>query len=282
MAYIASGDISITLSGGLNNSQPDLSLGGDPSSQPIIGERLFTDITADQSTSGYEDFRCVYINNNSFEASLYSGKIYAEYKDSSDVTVQLGFIESDERQTITVSNYNKIIGGGFELSYTDYESTKNFTVEWNTNESVWASNLQAALRSIKNLEDIVVSELISDTRIDFEINFIGKAGKRYHELIQKVANNLNCSSGTTEISVSRSILGSPINNAAEEIDFATTTPYAVEFSTYSSLSGSYAIGDIRPGDIIPVWIKRTTPAGAHAIESDGIILRIEGRATSGG
>lgn len=281
MVYISNGDISITLSGGSNNSSAELSLGGEPSIHPIVAGRLFPDVTVEQSVSGFEDYRCIYINNNSADATLYSSILFAEYRSDSDVTVELGFIEIDERQTITITGVSKITGGSFSIAYTDYEEQTEMVIDWSSSASDWAGNLQTALRSLPRLEDVTVSAAISGGSIRFEINFLGDAGKRYHDILQETSNDLVLSSpgpGDGNISIARSVFGAPTNYQAEEIDSPTTNPFGVEFNTHSTRASAYAIGEIRPGDVIPVWIKRTVPADAKGLEGDGINIRVEGRA----
>ena len=281
MAYISEGDISITLSGGVDNSSSDLSLGGEPSTHPIIANRLFPDVTVEQSTNGLEDYKCIYINNNSFEATLYKSIVFTEYTADSDVSVELGFIEMNERQTITVTGVTKITGGSFSVIYTDYEHQTELTVDWDSSASTWAANLQEKLRTLPRLIDVEVSESVSNDNIIFEINFKGYAGKRFHEIMQEGSNSLTLSDpspGDGNITIGRSVSGAPVNSQAQEIERTTTVPYGVGFRAYESRGDAYFIGEIRPGDIIPVWIKRTVPADARGLENDGINIRVEGKA----
>ena len=66
-------DISIVLSGGSSNSNPNLSLGGSPSSTPITNNsinNLFDDISAAQLDAGRIDYRCFY------KINIYSTILY--------------------------------------------------------------------------------------------------------------------------------------------------------------------------------------------------------------
>jgi len=281
MAYISEGDISITLSGGPENNSSDLSLGGEPSTHPIIANRLFTDISVEQSTVGLEDYKCIYVNNNSFEATLYESILFTEYRADSDITVELGFIEINERQTITITSFSKIKRGSFSVIYTDYESATEIAAIWNSSASVWAGNLQSAMRALPRLKDVTVTASLSGDTIIFEINFQGSSGNRYHEILQEGTNSLTIESpapGDGNISIGRSVSGGPVNSVAAEIERATTPPYGVGFLPYESRDGAYGIGEIRPGDVIPVWIKRTVPIDAKGLENDGINIRVEGKA----
>lgn len=276
MTFITNEDISITLSGGTNNSDPELSLGGEPSVFPISNERLFEDVSSSEAELGSDNYKCIYINNNSFDATLYKAKIYTNYKtENTDVSVELGFREANERQNIVITNSNTISGGNIVIAYTDYSGDNIITVDWDNSISIWADNFQNQLRTIKNLEEIQVEGTGVENSFIFEINFQGTAGKRYHELIQIVENNL-ISSTETSISVTRSNSGRPINNIAQEIDTTTTVPFSVVFGKHEYESEAYNIGEFRPGDQIPVWIKRIVPVGSRAVESDGVNIKIIG------
>jgi hypothetical protein len=281
MTYISEGDISITLSGGAENSSPDISLGGEPSSYPIVSKRLFPDVSIEQATNGIEEYKCIYINNNSFEATLYEAIIFTEYTAESDVTIELGFIEINERQTITVDGFQNITGGSFSILYIDYEGQQELEIDWNSSASIWAGNLQAKLRTLPRLINVEVSAVVSEGKIIFEINFKDYSGKRFHELLKKTSSDLTVSGSSPSdgnISIRRDVSGSPINSEAQEIERSTTPPYGVIFNSYESRSNAYSIAEIRPGDVIPVWIKRTVPADAKGLENDGVNIRIEGRA----
>lgn len=271
---LSSDDITFTFSGGSSNANPDQSLGGDPSVQPILNKRLFDDVSDAETTAGVVDYRCLYVNNESNIDTLYEALIYVAYTVPGDVTVELGFSFENERQNLTITNASFVTGGSFTLTYTD-NSNHDVVVVWNANLSIWSSNLQTAIRAISNLEDITVSGFESETGVTFEIDFVGVASKRYHEsLVLKSGGNNLVSSETTTISVVKSVNGSPINRVADVIDVDTTTPNNIVFNTTSS------VGDIRPLDIIPVWIKRIVPANTPAIENDGFVLRLKGEAVA--
>jgi hypothetical protein len=89
-------------------------------------------------------------------------------------------------------------------------------------------------------------------------------------MVLKTGGNNLVASQTTTISVVKSVSGGPINRIADVIDVDTTTPNNIVFNTTAS------VGDIRPLDSIPIWIKRTVPANTPAVENDGFVLRIKG------
>jgi hypothetical protein len=266
---ISSLDITFTFSGGTTNVDPDNSLGGEPSLYPIVNKRLFDDVSDEQTKAGMIDYRCFYVNNESNIYSLYDAMIYVAYTVPGDVTVQIGFDFQNERQNLTILNAEFITGGSVSLTYTD-ASNYDVTINWDANLANFSNNLQTALRNIPNLEDVTVSGLISQSNIIFEIDFVGSSSKRYHELITLNENNLT-SSQPTSISILKSINGGPINRIADVIDVETTNPNNITFDS------SVFVGDIRPLDSIPIWVKRIVPANTSAMENDGFVLRIKGQ-----
>lgn len=59
---------------------------------------------------------------------------------------------------------------------------------------------------------------------------------------------------------------------ADQIANETTAPTAV--GTFGS--GPLTIGDIAPGQVKAIWLKRTVTAGAGAVNPDGVVLRVSG------
>lgn len=268
---LSSTDITFTFSGGTTNSDPDESLGGDPSVQPIINKRLFDNVTDTETKLGMTDYRCFYVNNESNIDSLYNALIYVAYTVPGDVTVQLGFDFDNERQNLTITNATFITGGSVTLTYVD-TSNHDVVFNWDSDLSVWSDNLQTAIRAITNLEDVTVSGYPSGSSVTFEIDFVGVASKRYHDpLALKIGGNNLVSSQTTTIVVVKSVSGGPINRVADVIDVDTTTPNNLVF-----FETTVSVGDIRPLDSIPIWVKRIVPANTPAIENDGFVLRIKG------
>lgn len=273
---ISTNDITFTFSGGSFNNDPEQSLGGEPSVQPILDKRLFSNISQEQSASGFMDYRCFYLNNDNISDAIFNAKLYVSYIVPGDVTVKLGFISNNERQTFTILDATAVTGGSVDLTYIDADSEYDVAVAWNADFAVWTNNLQTALQSIPNLEDVVVNAIQSDgfsgSNLIFEINFLGSSSMRFHDLIVVKTNSL---SPATTIGVTRTISGGPINSAAGEIDVSTTIPYSVNFIE-TSYAEPFLIGDLRPLDSIPVWVRRTVPIGSVAIENDSFTFRLSG------
>lgn len=267
-------DISLTFSGGGTNIYPDLSLGGEPSVQPILGNRLFDDIAETETLDGMIDYRCFYLNNDSSVYTFYDCQLSIFYTSAGEVTVELGFDFTNERQNITIINGSSVTGGSFTIQYTDYDGVHELVISHDSSLAVWSNNLQTALRTIINLDEVVVSASASGSDFIFEIDFLGKAGNRFHETIAlKSGGNNLISSLSTSIAIVKTVNGGPINRIADEIDADTTIPHDIVFS-----SSEVSLGDLRPLDSVPIWLKRTVPANAQAVENDGFTFKLKGSA----
>lgn len=273
---IATTDIAFVLSGGSSNTNPDAALGGDPSVQPIINNRLFSDVTPDQASAGVTDYRCVYITNENATDTLYDAEVFFDMVVEGAVTVNVGFNFQNERQVVNISNANLITGGSFTLAYTDTTGQHNFTVNYDPNYAQWAANFQAAITALPNLGSVTVQISQTTDSVAFEIDFVGSAGNRFYDQIVLASNNL-LPTGTTTLAIAKVVNGGPINSKADVIDVATTTPINIVFQSALS-TAPVIVGDLRPLDFLPVWIQRVVPANTSAIENDGFILRLSGSA----
>lgn len=266
---ISGSDILYVLSGGSANTNPNLSLGGDPSVQTVLNStnNLFADVTTEQANQGFVDYRCFYIFNDSFSETLFEAKlfIFSEVDDGS--SVQIGITQANDVQSIVV--LGTVSGGSFTVSF---DSTP-VVVAYNSNVSVWASNLQVALRTISGLGDVTVSVSAFFNSVNFTVNFVGTAGNKFQPLLV-ITNNSLTGSGIS-LSVSKVVDGGPINLIAPQIDVSTTTPFGVMFSIATELN-PILIGDFGPTDGIAVWMQRTTPNNSLPLANDGFKIRFSG------
>lgn len=262
-------DISFVLSGGTGNSDPLLSLGGDPSATAVTGG-LFNDISEEQTEDGYTDFRCIYVANDSGADTLYEVKAYIDETVSGGVDLELGFLFQNDVQQVNIASGTSVVSGSFTLSY----EGDNFIVNYDASLSVWASNFQTAIRAITNLDDVIVTGGTSGSTVIFTVEFVGGAGYRYHPSLEVVSDS-GLSIGAGNVSVSKVFDGSPINSVTTETDAVTTQPNGIEFEAYSTTNKA-SLGELRPADIVPVWFKRTCPAGQEPLADDGFALKILG------
>jgi hypothetical protein len=272
---IQTNDIVYVLSGGTTNPDPENSLGGDPSSSPVLSglNNLFNNVSQDDAQNGLTDYRCIYIFNNSLVETLWNSKIFTQGEISSGADSEVGFIFANEIQNLTV--IGNVTGGTLTLSY----EGNNFTFSYSSNLSTWVANFQSAIRSVATLEEVQISAQTSisvdlQTVTVFTILYTGTSGKRFHPILDVVANALTPSA---IVSASRSIGGSPINSIATVIDHATTTPNGVVFSP-ATLEEPVVIGHLRSTDGFPVWIKRVTPPGTQPLAGDGFTIVVGGTA----
>jgi len=273
MPVVAS-DIKYLYSGGSTNTNPNASLGGPPSIYQVANNLLFDNVTSQQASSGATDYRCLYITNDNATYNFYNPAIYIAFDTAGGANVQIGFEIANDRQYVNITRYSTTTGGTVTLTYTD-TSSHNFTFAWSASASTFASNFQSAINALGYLEDVTVTASYNPSSdvLTFEVNFVGTAGARYHEVLALNANSLTYTGLSPNISIVKSVDGSPINAETVSIDVETTPPTNVVF-----ISEDYSFSSLRALDIIPVWIKRTTPVNQAAMDSDGFTLRIRGDA----
>lgn len=78
---ITANDVSFQLSGGAENANPNLSLGGVISSEEITDaelENLFDFVSGDESNAGDIEHRCIYLKNNHATLSMLGAKVWLQ------------------------------------------------------------------------------------------------------------------------------------------------------------------------------------------------------------
>lgn len=276
MPLTSASDISVVLSGGTVNINPNASLGGEPSSSPIASavlNNLFADVTPTQSEDGREDYRCVYVFNDG-DTPIYNLEIWiAEDFNNGGGSVEIGVQSQNETQRITVSGTPT--GGSFTLSY----KAQTFAVNWNADLAVWATNLQDGILDLLDddnnhffSEVSVIASNAGSSSFVFDIRFSGADGKRSFDRFE-VASNDMLPNGVVSLLVSTPQVGSPINTVAPEINVDTTPPGGVTFLTPTE-SVPITLPVLEPTEGFPLWVKRTIPAGATAQENDGFKMSI--------
>jgi hypothetical protein len=263
-------DIEFFLSGGPTNSDPNKSLGGLPSSFLVLGttNNLFSDLTSEQATSGKTDYRCFYVFNKSGSDSLYDTQVYFSSLAGVGSSIRMGFYKTTEVQRLTV--IGPVSSGKLVLNY----NGTNFDAAWGSSAGNFETSLQAGLRS-SGAPGVLVSTTNQGNTHQFTISFSGESDNRSHPILQ-IANNQLVSADAPIASISRITEGSPINSVAPTLSLDTVPPTKVYFSS-SDESSKIQIGTLRPGDGVPVWVKRTVPAGTAYAERDYFTFKILGR-----
>lgn len=266
MATIQTTDIAFLLSGGSSNNNPSLSLGGNPSSTPVSGNMnsLFSDVPAASATSGLVDYRCFYILNKSETETLYSASLHVQIQSLGGSYADIGVSKSTEVQTIQISGSPSSGTARFKLG--DIE----FSGSWGGSIENFVSSLSSSLSSV-GLGDTQIS-YSSGASQQLNLNFLGSLNNKSYPLIELVENGL---SGSPAISITRTSQGSPINSVAPAIATPSTSPSSVVFQQ-TSPSSKILVGSLGPGDSMPVWVQRTTPAGASFKEGDSLVIRLSG------
>lgn len=268
MATISAPDISFLLSGGSSNANPDLSLGGSPSTRPVVGNlnSLFRDVTPEEATSGSVEYRCFYVLNSSESETLYGAAVQTSAQTTGGAFADLGVSRATESQRIEISGSPTSGAAAFRLGEVAFSGT------WSGSAESFRATLASSLASVA-LDGIAVAHSSGSTDV-FQLSFSGSLDNKSHPLVELMTNSLS-GAGAVSVSISRATAGSPINTVAPVIPTPSTPPAGVTFLPTSNFS-KISIGNLGPGDSMPVWIRRTTPAGTEFKENDSVTVRLSG------
>lgn len=268
---VGASDINIVFSGGAANIDPAVSLGGDPSNNPIPNAKnnLFDDVAEDEALNGRTDYRAFYVVNNNSTDSLFDVEIFVQSEVEDGANMFIGVSRANDIQTISVQG--SPTGGNIGIEF----EAENGTANYNANVDTFAANIQATLRSFTALSEVVVTGTTSppDTMI-FTVSFEGADGERFHEQII-VTNNLTFVGSPPIVSSLKIQDGAPVNQIAPTIANQESAPIDVEFNATSEAS-PLSLGILKASDVVPVWVRRVTPIGASAVADDGFVFRVSG------
>jgi hypothetical protein len=269
MSLIPPEKILFLLSGGSSNFDPSSSLGGFPSSARVSGgtNGLFSDIPPAQATSGYIDYRCLYLRNSSESDFLYDSSVYVNSEVSGGSSIQIGVFRSSEKQTISIDGP---ADSGFLVLRL---GTIQFSSDFAGSVSSFASNIVSSMSSV-GLKGAVAEWSSNGLKSDISISFLGEMNNRSWPLLEVIENGLGPGEKPV-ISISRQSSGSPVNAVAPTIATPEVPPTGVAFEQ-TSPTARIELGTFGPGDTIPLWIKRTTPPDTPLKELDGVTIRLSG------
>ena len=267
---ISLNQINLVLSGGSNNSNPQSSLGGNPSSFPILGglNNLFSNLTTEEAESGKTDYRCFYIFNDSETDPFLDVSVYIYSQKIRGSTVQIGIAQETDVQKIEI--IGSVDSGNLILKYEQQE----INIDWGSSISDFADNLVDGFSSI-DIDGIEVSFSVSGSTSLITIEFKGTSNNRNHEKIELFENNL-IGPDVPVVTIKKVTEGQPINSIAPTLAVDTVPPSKVVFVETSNVS-RLQIGNLNPGDGVPIWIKRTTLPNTDFEENDNFILKVTGR-----
>lgn len=263
-------------SGGISNCDPCQDLGGEISACDISGglDNLLHSIGPKLSRVGHEDYRCFYIQNSNDTAVLRNTVIYMDgVTKQSGAIIALGVKLQNEKQQIIVNGTAPPNQGEyFTLQVPNYSPA--FKVFYDANITKWIGNFQTAIRAVEGLPEVIVTGEVVGTfpNVTFTINFGGhdsrnegrkgtqdrsrwmQAAHRQIDLIVVTTNTLlNCTVASMPLQE-----GSPVMTTAEVIPNEITAPSGITFNYYYR-GNPIRIGDLRPQEYLPIWVKRTLP-----------------------
>jgi hypothetical protein len=265
-------DISVVMSGGSSNADPDLCLGGDPSGTPITGylNNLFNNESEDDSANGKTDYRCIYIFNDNSTDTFYSVKVWIFSQVEGGASIKLGVPTVSDTQVITISG--TVSGGSIIFSH----GTKTFTVAGSPSPTVLALNIQTALAAVPSCSGVTVTPLAVTGGVAYTVSFLPG---RHHDTLAVMTNSLTGTS--VSVNIIKTLNGGPINQIASPISSSATPPTGVTF-TLPTIENPVLLGDLQPLDGFPVWVQRNCPAGAVGVPNDGAVIRVTGKPFSSG
>lgn len=272
---IKASDISLNLSGGSTNTNPNLSLGGDPSAYEISAslQNLFNNVTAEDSASGYVDYRCFYVFNNNGSDSLYNCSVYFDNILDANPQLQLGLFLADDVQRMVISQ--NVTSGTLTLRYGDDTFYYTTPISWGTNYLSFRANMENALNALADLSGVQVLASAGGSYYTFEIAFTGDDGNKYQPTLAVSANNLSTGSGTPTVAIQKIVDGGPINTVPDTLPNSVTAPVGPAFYNTSSAIKKM-VGSLKPNEGFPVWVKRTVPPNANPSALSGSTFKLTG------
>jgi len=247
---IASSDLVYVFSGGTSNFDPNLSLGGDPSSVAIgdISNNLFDLLDANQLQEGIVDYRCFYIfNQNEFD-TFWLPKLYTI--NNSECACQLGVNLVNELQKVLISGTP--ISGNMIF---DFDGNV-LTVPFSANPITLKNNFESAF-SAAGYVGLVAEVTALSCAFEILLSFEKEDGYKYQPLLEITTNNLTPFS---EIFITRINAGSPINTIAQKTPDKVSAPENINFYTYSD-GNPLELYALKPLEGFPVWVQRVVLSG---------------------
>lgn len=269
------------------NCDPCKDLGGPPSLCQISEgiDNLFHSIGPKLSRRGHIDYRCFYIYNMNPIVTVRNVIIFMDGtgrqtpgKRSGTYTAIGVKLQSEIHKVIVTGPAPPREGEFFELQIPCYDPS--FKVYYDPNITKWIGNFQTAIRAVEGLSEVVVTGegTIGETAADPSVNVTftiyygghvsrneGHKGMDQHRRWMQAARHRI----QTPILVQNTLLnntvlpqpfqeGSPVKTIAEIIPDEITPPSGIVFDYYFR-GNPIRIGDLRPHEYLPIWIRRTLP-----------------------
>lgn len=260
------------LSGGASNADPNLSLGGVMSSVEIDfldpQDNLFDDVLSDNALNGHTDYRCFYIMNVS-DVTVTDLVVVIDSQVSGGSDVVMGDDLLSDQQAMQISGTPDLTSNpsvlfnvpGWGVSFQADYGISGIAAD---DIATFASNIQALMTEQPDFLGVTVSAIDDTTMI---LTFSGFPFNHLMPLIDIMNNTLG---GGATINVTKQQDGGPVLVTAETIPNEIVTPSVTLGLT------SLAIGTLKSGEYLPVWVKRMTPPNSAALLSDNFILSLQG------
>jgi hypothetical protein len=295
---IKSSDVAFYYSGQSSSIGIPDSIGGEPSTIPVA-DRLFKNVTNQESIDGVIDYKCFYIANKNSQDTFYN--LNLSLRNSSTSLIQFGFpgVHSTATESCvtppcvdptvqylyltTPANVTNITGGGFGLIYGSSDPVE-LGIPWSWSNSLTeaqnlldtAVKIKAAFSTIAEFANVVVEPMTpiiqsnGGKKYSFKITF--EAGRYIGLLKSQPQNEIDraLSPRGVNITVDSSVVGGPINRVADTIESSKVAPNI----TFLDPSSTVFIKHFYPSDYIPVWIKRTIAPNSVAIDQDNFSVLI--------
>lgn len=262
-------DFNYFYSGGLTNSDPNQSLGGEISSSQAASN-LFDDFKPEETLTGSEEYRCIYVVN-ALSSPLRNVNLWLSAFPASSSLVLAGIEEADDTQFVNISE--RVGVGTLTLGI----GSQSFTVSADPDLTQFGQNFQDSIIANTSFEEVIVEDNAIGTTIQFKVTFTGIDGKRRQEALTLINNNL---SGSPIVSIDRGIIGSPIDSVAESISNEKEPPISPTFVP-TTKSSPIVIPILNGYEGFPLWFKRIIEESPQATENDGFTLNIDSSPNSG-
>ena len=269
------------------NCDPCMDLGGEISECDLsLGlDNLFHSIGPKLSRRGHEDYRCFYIQNTHDVATLRNVVIFLDGTGRQvpgkrgGTYVAIGVKLQDEIQQVVVSGpAPPRMGEYFELEVPGY--SPKFKVFFDPNITKWIGNFQTAIRAVEGLSEVVVTgegsigTTLADSAVNvtFTINYGGHVSRNkghkgmdeHARWMQAARHQIGLVTLIDNTLLNTAVIlvpvqdGSPVNTTAEIIPDEITPPSGIVFDYYFR-GNPIRIGDLRPLEYLPIWVRRTLP-----------------------
>jgi hypothetical protein len=250
---IVSGNIKFYLSGGVNNTDVNASLGGVRSTTEVVDSNLhnlFDKTLGTESTAGDTEYRCIYVKNTHASLELELAKIWISSNSTSPVENVI-WIARD------------VIGKNGEAETETDENTAPSNSGTTFSQDTLATGTYAGGLSLDGLATgtaVLTSNALSSITIT-------DGGSNYSSAPTITITGGGGSSATATATLTSGKVSS-ISITAGGSGY-TSVPTV----TFTHATGGKGLG---AGLVYPIWIKRIIAAGATAVDNVTFVLSVQG------